>query len=215
MARVPNAKTEPAPLSITPDALKEKFAAYPELQIWERHMLDPNDPGSLPILLKDDPSPACGDLGHALKAKPFAMKCPTCRIPFRLWYVRWGNLAEQERWSTLKHRGYIKVHVKDLRDVDEIAGLTDSKPDDMVTRGDKRGEALVKKPFGYYVESQREKERLLKARRNPKRVKSELAESAGRDIGDEAGQTIHDHLHIEQDIRHKSTLAEELGGPAD
>jgi hypothetical protein len=209
---IPNKKPAAEPLTLTPSALAEKLKDYPELKIWERHMLDPHDPGSLPILLKDDPNPNCGDLGHALKAKPFAVKCGECRKPFRMWYVRWGNLAEQERWSTLKNRGYIRVHVKDLADADDIAGLSDAKPDDVVTRGDRKGEALVRKPFAYYVESQREKERQHRARRNPRRVKQELADEAGRQLGDEAGQSTHDHLHIEQDIRHKTTLAEELGG---
>lgn len=217
------AEAPPKTLPTNKEELKKFFKDYPEYKIWERRLADPNDPGTLPILLRDDPEKCCGDLGHALKAKSFAKICPVCvhpdsgkrNLPFRRWYVRWGNLGEQERWSTLKSRGYIKTFVKDLRDADEISGLTDAKPEDLVTRGDRRSEVLVRKPFGFFVEEKREQARLRKARMTPKRLKADVVENASSKFGDEAAESIHKSLQIEEVTTHHTTLGEELGSSSE
>lgn len=193
------------------EELKAKFAEFPNLDVLERRMLDPNDPGSLPIMLADEPNPSCGDIGHAMQAKKFASKCPVCRVPFRDWYIRWANTAEQERWSTIRNRGYVKVLVKELRDRDDVAGMGDRATEDPVTRGDKRQEVLVKMPFPYYIEIKREREAQMRAKQTLTGVRQDLVASAGREFGDQAASEIGRDIQVEEVLRHQTTLGEELG----
>lgn len=213
---MPRKKTDVV-VPTTKAELAEAFADYPALDILERRTLDPHDPGSLPILLADEPDRCCGDLGHAMKAgfgmkaPSRAWKCRACGIPFRKWYVRWINVAEQERWSTIRARGFVKVHVKELKNVDDVAGLAGAAGDDVVSRGEKHGELLAKMPFPAFIDIKRTKEAAYNKARTRKGLKQELAEEAGRHIGDEAGQTLHDSLTVEEHTVHKTTLAEEMG----
>lgn len=197
----------------TKDALKERFKDFPSIDVLDRRMLDPHDPGSLPILFKDDPDPCCGDIGHAYKAKPGALKCPTCKVPFVKWYKRWINAGEPERWSTVRARGFVKAQKKQLRDADDVPGMSDAAENDYVTRGDRKQEVLAYLPFPYFIEIKREKQRQYEARQNPKKMKAEITEEAGRDsrYGDEGASALHDSLKVEEFKRHKTTLGEELG----
>lgn len=199
------------PVEATREALLETFESYPEMKIWERRLADPADPGSLPILLKDDPDPCCGDIGHALKAKVGGIRCALCKLPFRRWYVRWGNLAEDGRWSTLRARGYIKVKVSDLADAGDVVGMAEAKPDDLVTRGDRKGEVLVKIPFVVKIEAYREKQRRYNASMKPKALKEAIVADAEGQYGDHGGEMTHRHLTIEEQKRPSSTLEAEIG----
>lgn len=194
----------------TRDALRERFKDFPAIDLVDRRLEHPYDAGSVPILLVDEPENSCDDIGHAYRHKPNALLCKLCtpKRPFRVWYVRWINAGEPERWSRVRKRGYVKVLVKELQNRDDVIGLQDAKDDDPVTRGDRKQELLAKKPFPYYIEERREKQAREEARKKSKQaLKESLVASAERAFGDEAGQTMHDQLRIEE-IRHERSSLE-------
>ena len=200
----------PKPIAAEPNALKAAFAEYPALDVLERRLLHPNDPGSLPILLQDDPDPCCGDFGHAYNAKPNAAKCPTCKVPFRRWYIRWVNVGEANRAMVIRDRGYLPVKVSELKHAEDVMGLN-ADTSAIVTRGDKKSEVLYKRPFTYHIEIKRKQLQQQNARRTPKSLKADLVASADRALGDEGAQTLHNNLHVEEFKTVRSTLADEVG----
>jgi hypothetical protein len=207
------------PVAATASALAARFKDYPALQVLERRLDNPSDAGSLPLLLKDEPAPCCTNSDHAVrftgKIVAGTTRCPTCRLPFRIWYVRWINGAEQGRWSTIKARGYVPVQIEDLPDTDAIADLFRSDKDAYVRRGDRGQEILCKIPLAYYLEFQRKKEAQRKNKMTARAVKADLAEQAGRDLGSEAGDFVHDELHVSEYKKHHTTLGDELGVDVD
>src|SRR5205823_3525228 len=146
--------------------------------------------------LKDEAAPVCLNSEHWTKyadqIEAGRVKCPGCKLPFRTWYVRWINAGEENRWSTIKARGYVRIEISELPDSDEIATLYGSDRDSFVRRGDKGAEILCKIPFPYFIAFQRKKEALRKRRRTAKVLHTELAEEAGRELGAEAGDFVHD-----------------------
>lgn len=222
-------------VTANPAELLERFKDYPAIDVISRRFNDPNDPGSLPILLKDEDPSCCTDSGHQSLLPDGATRCPIralvadelnrprrtgarCGRPVRKWYVRWVNTAEGGRWSQIKAKGYVPVEVRELRDEQDVADLVKQKTDGKVyvRRGDSGKEILCKMPlelFTYLKRQQRESQAL---RNNSKRAMADdLANAAGTELGDEAGQTIHSGgIKIESMRRSQSTLADEAESDA-
>ncbi len=202
--------------------LLERFKDYPAYEVISRRLMDPNDPGSLPILLLDESPHACVNSDHQLKLKPGAATCRVCNKPARKWYVRYVNTNWEGRWANIKAKGYVPVEVKDLQDEQDVADLVETKEKSgqvYVRRGDKGQEILCKIPLELYLYIKRQQRDVLAARNNSKRaMREELAERAGASpredgtggLGDEAGQFIHEGgIKIEMMRRSRTTLKAE------
>jgi hypothetical protein len=182
------------PVNAKKAALLEEFADYAGIKVIERRMDHPDLPGSVAIRLKDEP-PHTDDPQNER----------------RKWYVRWIDTGQDGRYATItSEQGYVPVRIAELQHADHVTGLVDNG-DGVVRRGDKGRELLVKMPLKLYryikAEQQGRRER---RERNARLVKQDLADSAGRSLGDEAGQTIHDEFTV--DIRRrKTTLGDEMG----
>lgn len=192
------------------DQLLARFKDFPAIDVISRRFNDPNDPGSLPILLKDESANCCTSTDHQQRMKAGSPVCSICKQPARKWYVRWFNLAQEGRNAQMRGKGYVQVEVKDLQDSDDVSDLFTGK-DTYVRRGDRGQEILGKQPLELYLEIKRRQ----RATRNAdaisaRKVRSGLAEAAGSDLGDEAGQSIHDGaIQVESMTRHKTTLGAE------
>jgi len=117
------------------NALLEKYADFEGIAVIERRFENPVMPGSLPILLKDEPTYVQDPQGKK-----------------RLWYVRWINGAIPGRTSLVTDAlGYVPVRTDELQNPQSVTGL--SKSDDgIVRRGDKGEEWLGKMPLEVYTE---------------------------------------------------------------
>ncbi len=196
------------------DDLLKRFAEYPAIDVISRRLMDPNDPGSLPILLTDESANACINSQHQLSLRPGAGKCHLCRKPARKWYVRYINANVEGRWAQIKAKGYVPVEVKELKDEQDVADLiqTAEKTGQIyVRRGDKGHEILCKIPLELYLYIKRQQRELYAARNNSKRaVTDDLAEAMGAEHGDEAGQMIHEGgIKVEMMTRSRTTLGAE------
>lgn len=212
---MPKATKAAATVALTTEAtLRERFKNFPTLDILERRLADPRDPGSLPILLKDEPTPHCANTDHWYKHTDSVVRgrktCPSCHLPFRLWYLRWVTAGEEGRWSTMRAKGYIPVETSELSDHDSIASLHRSDHDTFVRRGDRGQDILAKIPLAFFLEIQRRELAMRKTGQTARKTVSALANEAGKTMGSEAGDVV-DGIKVYQDKRHKSTLAEEVG----
>lgn len=222
---IPNRKVQtsgPAPkktreplLPVDKAALLERFKDYPAIDVITRRFNDPNDPGSLPILLKDEASDCCVNSDHQYKLKPNATVCHLCKRPARKWYVRYINTQWEGRWAQIKSKGYVPVEIADLKDEQDVADLVKTKEASgsiYVRRGDRGGEILCKIPLELFNYIKRSQRIALAQRANSKKHQQEdLAEAAGAELGDEAGQDIYDgEIKIESMTRSKSTLGDEV-----
>jgi hypothetical protein len=196
-----------------PVAIAERFKDFPNIDVLSRRFNDPNEPGSLPILLKDEPAHACVNSEHMNRLKPGAVTCHLCKQPARKWYVRWFNLGMEGRNAQMRSKGYIGVEVKELRDSGDVADLYSdrSDKDTLVRRGDRGQELLAKIPLeAYNYIKGRQRDAWNARAMSGKRLKQDLAEAAGAELGDEAGQTISDGgIKIEKMTRSKTTLGDE------
>lgn len=210
---------KPSPVA-NPADLLERFKDYPAIDVISRRFNDPNDPGSLPILLKDEQANACVNTDHQHKMKPGAEVCDArlpsgvkCGKPARVWYVRWINTAWEGRWAQIKAKGYVPVEITELKDEQDVADLIKLKTDGKtyVRRGDNGKEILCKMPLELFHYVKRQQRDARNARNNSKRAMVEdLSEAAGAELGDEAGQTIHaGGIRVESMRRSHSTLADE------
>lgn len=198
-------------LASDPEVLAERFKDYPAIDVISRRLMDPSDPGSLPILLKDEPADACTNTDHQNRMKPGATVCHLCKRPTRTWYVRWFNLAQEGRNAQMRAKGYLNVEIAELHDADDVADLFRSSTDRFVRRGDRGQEILGKQPLELFLAiKKRQREIRMADVISGKKIKSDLAEAAGAELGDEAGQSIHDGaIKIESVKRERSTLGEE------
>lgn len=202
---------------INKEALLEKFKGYAAIDVITRRFMDPNDPGSLPILLKDESSDACVNTHHQHRLKENAVKCGMCGKPVRSWTVRWVNTSIEGRWGQIRAKGYVPVEVKELKDEQDVADLVRRAEEDSsvyVRRGDRGQEVLCKMPMELYQYLKRAQRETMRTRNNSKRQQqAELAEAAGAELGDEAGQMIHDGgISVEMMKRTHTTLADEASG---
>lgn len=172
----------------------EKYADFPGIKVIERRLTDPDGADGLDIRLRDEP-PAGVD--------PQGLK--------RKWFLRWINTESQGRWhKAINVLGYVAVKLEELQSAEEIAGLAESK-DGLVRTGDRGKEVLVKQPLELYTyRKQQEWDRRNRRARNAKLIKAELAEAAGRELGSEAGDTVHGSGFSVEYKEHRSTIGAEL-----
>jgi hypothetical protein len=203
--------SSPAPVLPIPDkaALLERFKDFPSIDVISRRFNNPNDPGSLPIFLKDEAATCCTNTDHQQKLRDGAVECHLCHRPARKWYVRYFNLSQEGRNAQMRSKGYVPVRIDELLDADDINDLHTEKKDGFVRRGDRGQELLGKMPLPLWNEVKR-RQRLLRTSISAAKVKADLAEAGGAELGDEAGQTIHDAIRVEQVTRHRTTLGDEL-----
>ncbi len=199
------------------EALLERFKDYAAIDVITRRFNDPNDPGSLPILLKDEPENACVNSDHQHRLKENATVCHLCKQPARKYVVRWVNTSIEGRWGQIKSKGYVPVEVTELRDEQDVSDLVRQKESSgsvYVRRGDRGAEVLCKIPLELHNYIKRAQRAARAVQNNSKkRQQDELAESAGAELGDEAGQMIHDgEIRIESMKRTRTTMAEEAAG---
>lgn len=191
MAKRP-VSTRPAP-AVDPTLL-EQFKDFPGIKVIERRLQNPDLPGSLPIRLKDEPAHI--DDPHGKK---------------RLWYVRWINGGMDGRSSVVTDAlGYVPVQIDELQNPNMLVGLQKQSADGIVRRGTNGNEWLAKMPLQLYNAIKAKQQEIRRKReRNAKLVKEDLANAAGREMGSEAGDTIHDEFSVEI-TRSKSTYGAEL-----
>lgn len=190
------AKRSTATAAATADtALLEKYKGFKGIAVLERRLNNPDLPGSLPIRLKDEPTYVQDPHGKR-----------------RLWYLRWINGGEAGRFSQVTDAmGYVPVRVDELQNQESVIGLAESK-DGIVRRGDKGQEVLVKMPLELYTAiKSRQQDARHRRSRNAKLVKEDLANAAGRSLGSEAGDTIHDDFSLEVKRSKRTTIGAELG----
>lgn len=199
------------PSPVDPDAMLAKFKDYPAIDVITRRFSDPNDPGSLPILLKDESTHACHNSDHQNALRAGDVTCRYCRKPVRVWHVRYFNLAQEGRNAQMRAKGYVSVEIKELKDSDDVSDLYRSDKDNFVRRGDRGQEILGKIPLELYNEIKRRQAAILASRSDSKQaLQDDLAEAAGAGLGDEAGQRIADgEIKVESMKRVKTTLEEE------
>jgi hypothetical protein len=194
-----------------PVELAKRFADFPAVDVLSRRFADPSDPGSLPILLKDESVDACVNTDHQNRMKPGATVCQFCKKPVRRWYVRWFNLAIDGRNAQMRQKGYVGVEIVELQDSDDVADLYRSDKDRFVRRGDRGQELLAKMPLEafLYIKGQ-QRAKWSQNALSKRKLRSDLAEAAGKELGDEAGQSLHDgDIQIESMTRRRATLGDE------
>lgn len=205
----------PAPVKLAdPSDLVARFKDFPGISVIERRLNDPNDPGSLPILLKDEAQGCCVNTDHQNKLKAGATHCHLCKRPARKWYVRFANTSQEGRWAQIRSKGYVPVEVAELKDEQDVADLihkTEATGQTYVRRGDRGQEVLVKMPLELYNEIKRRQRAQREAALGSKaKMQADLAESAGSELGDEAGQMIHDgEIRVESMTRERTTYGRE------
>lgn len=193
MARTTTAPLKPA----SPDvALLEKYKEFPGIKVLERRLSSPDLPGTLPIRLSDEP---------AYLQDPQGTK--------RKWYLRWVNGAQDGRYSQVTDSmGYVPVKIEELQNREAIAGMAESK-DGIVRRGDRGQEVLVKMPLEVHTLIKRKQQDLRTRRsRNAKAVREDIANVAGRELGSQAGDMVHDEFSVEITRGKRTTIGEELDG---
>ena len=215
----------PAPVrepAVDTASILERFKDYPTINIISRRFTHPGDPGTVPILLHDESPDACTNTDHQWRLKPGAASChirnpngSVCGKPVRRWYVRFANTAEQGRWSELRALGYLGVPISELLDQQDVADMIKGPTDDFVRRGDRGQDVLVKIPLEIYTAIDRIARQQRAVRMvSPKRLREDLANIAGEELGDEAGQTVHDEIQVESLKRQRTTLGAEISGLA-
>lgn len=205
-------KTAPKTIIAQGDAasLAARFKDFPAIDVLTRQMANPTDPGSLPILLKDEAGESCVNSEHINRLRPGAAKCHLCKKPARKWYVRWCNFGQEGRASQIRAKGYVGIEIKEMQDSDDVADLYRSEKDTLVRRGDRGQEILCKRPLEVhnYIKG-KQRDTWNANAKSAKKMRSSLAESAGRELGDEAGQTIHDGGIQVEVTRRRGTLGGE------
>lgn len=219
---MPRKATPPPPVTELPskDALKDAFKDFPAIDLLERRFLDPRDPGSLPILLKDEAPDACVNSEHQSKVKPGQVRCGICQKPARKWFVYWGNTAKEGRHSQIMAKAYVPVEVSELRDEMDVADLVKQADDHnrvYVRRGDRGKDLLYKQPLAAWNLIKR-KARELKAAQMQSATKRRdaLAEANAKAFGAEAGERVYaGEIREESFTRSRSTLGAEAEGFTD
>lgn len=202
--------------SVTPDSLREAFADFPAIDLLSRRFIDPRDPGSLPILLKDEDPDACINSEHQNLVQPNQTSCKKCGHPVRKWFVYWANTAKEGRYSQMTAKAYVPVEVRELRDEMDVADLVKQVDGSrtIVRRGDRGQEILMKQPLAAWLYIKRKKREDAQARAASARARREQrADALGKQFGDEAGQTTYDGGGIREEVfrRERTTLGEEAG----
>jgi hypothetical protein len=174
-----------------------EFQDFEGIKVIERRLQNPDLPGSLPIRLRDEPT---------YVEDPHGTK--------RRWYLRWINGGHEGRSSqVLDGLGYVPVLVEEVQNAAMVMGLHKSD-DGVVRRGDRGQEWLAKMPLKLYnAIKAKQQEKRQRRERNAKMVKEDLANAAGRSLGSEAGDAVHDDFSVSLK-RTRSTYGDELNDEA-
>jgi hypothetical protein len=110
---------------------------------------------------------------------------------------RWFNseVSPDHVWRAKNQKGWENVTPAELADPEQIGGFQTS-PDGFVVRGEKGREVLLKMPTSYraQIEMQKAKENIRNM--DPHRQKAEVANAAGKAMGDEAGSFIDKQVSV-------------------
>lgn len=206
-----SAAKKAAAVEINKEDLLVRFKDFPAIDVISRRFENPNDPGSLPILLKDEDPHCCVNSEHHNRLRSGATTCHLCRRPVRKYQVRWFNLSQEGRRGQMRSKGYWPVRTAELSDQDDVSDIYRSKEDEYVRRGDNGKEMLGKMPLEIYFEiKRRQQEERAKRATSKRHLVSDLAESAGREFGSEAGDMIHDgEISVESMSRPKGNMRDE------
>lgn len=132
---------------------------------------------------------------------PFGAPAAQIRLKEAGWEPRWFNaaLAADHIWRA-KENGWQGVRPGELADPDQIGGFQVS-PDGFVVRGDKGQELLMKLPADWRKQIQQKKTEQNTRNMRPGAMKREVAEAAGKALGDQAGQFVNDNVRVVGDVR--------------
>lgn len=223
------AKTLPVGAPETKEFLTELLKDYPAVDVLKRRFTDPHDPGSLPILLKDEPAACCMNSDHQRELPMGATQCRArdaetgkrCGKPARKWHIHTCNTAIEGRWAQMKSKGYIPVLVEELQDTEDVSDLYRQKEEDgkmYVRRGDRGKEITMKIPiYAYnYINKMKLEERVRRSKSKAAQ-REDLAESIHQstELGadrDRVAEMVHSGgISIESMKHERTTLGEEAG----
>lgn len=131
------------------------------------------------------------------------------------WECRWFNseISPDHVWRAKNQKGWEPVRPAELADPEQIGGFQTS-PDGFVVRGEKGREVLLKMPSEYRQRIERQKVKANIAAMDPHRQKADLAQAAGKAMGDEAGSFIDKNVSVigavktSKEIIHRGAEAE-------
>lgn len=218
-------KAPSIPVDMTEESLREAFKDFPAVELLTRRFTNAGDPGSLPVLLKDEDPDSCINSEHQHHVKPNQTHCTVkdkatgkrCGKPVRKWFVYWVNTAKQGRWSQITAKAYVAVEVKELRDEMDVADLVKKEEAGarvVVRRGDRGQEVLCKQPLAAWNIIKNTRRADAKARMQSAAARRNArAEALGRKFGDEAGEFAYQGgIREESFKRERTTLGEEAAG---
>jgi hypothetical protein len=133
-------------------------------------------------------------------SKPFGAPSSKVQLTEAGWEARWFNSAVSgdHIWRA-KEQGWQGVVPAELADKEQIGGFQIS-PDGYVVRGDKGQELLMKLPSDWRAQIQKSKTDQNLRNMRPGVMKREVAEAAGKTLGDQAGSFINDNIKVVGDV---------------
>jgi hypothetical protein len=116
--------------------------------------------------------------------------------------VRWFNsdVAADHIWRAQNRKGWEKVTPAELADPEQVGGFQVS-PDGFVVRGERGRELLLKMPTQYRTEIEKRKAEQNIRDMDPHRQKAQVAEAAGKSLGDQAGSFINENVSLVGSIK--------------
>lgn len=115
---------------------------------------------------------------------------------------RWFNsdVSTDHIWRAKNTKGWENVTPSELADPDQIGGFQTS-PDGFVVRGERGREVLLKMPSSYRRRIEAKKAEQNIRDMDPHKQKADVANAAGKTLGDEAGSFITKHVSIIGNIK--------------
>jgi hypothetical protein len=114
---------------------------------------------------------------------------------------RWSNEEIPGKiWHDMNEGGWEKVRPAELADPMALGGFTVS-PDGYVVRGPKGTDHLMKMPRKISTEIERRKAEQNIRDMDPHRQKAQVAEAAGKSLGDQAGSFINENVSLVGSIK--------------
>lgn len=128
---------------------------------------------------------------RARLANPFGEPSAPVHLKDRSRRARWFNAAiVQDKVWRAKNKGWDPIREEDLVDPSQI-GFYGKSPEGFVTRGERGQEILMSIPEVVYKAIEKAKtEYNLRNFGSPTKMKNEVVEAAGRELGDEAADFI-------------------------
>ena len=122
---------------------------------------------------------------------------PTIELRDKGFVCRWFNadVAADHIWRAQNQKGWEKVTPDELADPEAIGGFVKS-PEGFVTRGERGKEILMKMPSDYRTRIEKAKAVENIRMMDPHRQKAQVAEAAGKQLGDEAGTFLNEKVKV-------------------